>query len=247
MSMTRNPTLEEVISAAISSRLGALHTSMPGRVESYDASTQKATVKPLIQNVEIPLQGEEIVDILPILHDVPVIFPRSGGFFISFAIQPGDLVLLVFAERSIDVWVHGQGDDVNPVDTRRHDLSDAVCIPGLYPFQKSLKNSSTNGVKLGSDDNGGMRAEITSSELKVTLGSGETVTFSQSDAGASMKLGSGLVSAAIAENLQTLWELGLLPYLTLMAASITALGGNPPAPPPPWTPNIVSTKVKVPS
>lgn len=246
MSGTRIPTLAEVLTAAIDSRLGLLHTALPGRVESYDAASQKATVKPLIQNVELPDEGAEILDVLPVLHDVPVVFPRTAGFFLSLPVAKGDLVLLVFLERSADLWLHSQGGDTNPVDPRRHDLSDAVAIPGLFPFPRALKNAATDGVKLGGDAANAMRLEITAGgEFKVTVGSQPTLTLSQAGAAALLTLGTGAVSPAIAENMQVLWTL-LTGYLTAMAASITALGGAPPTPPPPWDPTIASMKVKVP-
>jgi hypothetical protein len=246
MSGTRIPSLVELLTAAIDGRLGGVHTALPGRIESYDASTQKATVKPLIQNVELPAEGAEIVDVLPVLHDVPVIFPRTAGFFLSLAVAPGDLVLLVFLERSADLWLHSQGGDTHPVDPRRHDLSDAVALPGLFPFPRALKHSNTSGVKLGSDAANGLCLELTAAgELKVTLGAQPVLTLAQGGAAAMLTLGTGAVSPAIAENFQVLWTL-LTVYLTAMAASITALGGSPPTPPPPWDPTIASMKVKVP-
>jgi hypothetical protein len=45
----------------------------------------------------------------------------------------GDYVLLVFCERSIDAWL-SIGGIVDPDDYRKFDLSDAVAIPGLFPF-----------------------------------------------------------------------------------------------------------------
>lgn len=242
---SRNPTLEEVLSIALEAQMGRIHTSIPGRIESYDSSTQKATVKPLVKNVEIPSEGNEIVDDLPVINDVPVIFPRSAGFFLSFKVAPGDLVLLLFCERSVDEWVHGNGENQEPADPRRHSLSDAVCIPGLFPFKKALKNSDTSGVKLGEDSPNGMRLEIAGGKLILTLADQATVVFQLSEAGATMTLGTGIFSPAIAEQLEILWT-ALVAYLTATAASITALGGAPPAPPPPWVPTIASTKVKVP-
>ncbi len=125
------PTFTDVLRLAVGQRLRDLHVSMPGRVESYDAATQEASVQPLIK---VALSDGKSAT-LPVINGVPVIWPRGGGAILSFPIQPGDTVLLVFGERSLDEWLQ-QGGEVAPADPRSHDLSDAVAIPGLYPFSE---------------------------------------------------------------------------------------------------------------
>lgn len=106
-----------------------LRVSLPARVESYDHTTQRASVKPVLRRSY--RDGE--VDDMPVIPDVPVVFPRSGGASLTMPVQRGDGVLLVFEDRSIDKWL-AEGGDVTPDDPRKHDLSDAVAVPGLYSF-----------------------------------------------------------------------------------------------------------------
>lgn len=124
---------------------------MPGRVEKYDAARQVADVKPLIQRRITTAEGGEIVESLPVIPDVPVVFPRAGGFFISLPIAVGDRVLLVFNDKSIDKFVTGEGEDTDPVDVRNQALSDAVALPGFHPFGEALTGVSTSDIVIGKE------------------------------------------------------------------------------------------------
>lgn len=124
-------TLADLLRLSTARSLLDVHVSMPGRIESYDAGKQEASVQPLIK-VALA-DGSEAS--LPVINHVPVVWPRGGGAILSFPLQSGDKVLLVFSERSLDEWLQ-QGGEVAPADPRAHDLSDAVAIPGLYPFSE---------------------------------------------------------------------------------------------------------------
>ena len=91
--MTQTPTLAQLIKQAIDSRLVDVHTAIIARVESYAPEKQQVDVSPVLKR-----QSED----LPMLCDVPVLFPRAGGFFISLPIQPGDFVQILFNESAID-------------------------------------------------------------------------------------------------------------------------------------------------
>ena len=102
MTLSRSPELEEVLANAIEYYLQDLHTCMPGRIQSYDSSRQKADIQPSLQRRIRHEDGSEDVEDLPILPDVPVVFPRGAGFFLAFPLNPGDQVMLHFAHNSID-------------------------------------------------------------------------------------------------------------------------------------------------
>src|ERR1035438_2366681 len=77
---------EAALNAALDAQRLNLHTSMPGTVTSYDPGTQTVQVQPGIQRL---FRGQGAVD-LPKLVDVPVFFPRGGGFVLSFPVPAGD-------------------------------------------------------------------------------------------------------------------------------------------------------------
>ncbi len=127
----RNPTLADVITQAMETRLSDLHVALPAQVMAYDPTLQTVDVKPMLTRV-IETDTGELPDVLPVIPAVPVAFPRAGNFFVSFPIKPGDFVLLVFVERSMDEW-WATGVEALPGDLRKHSLADAVAIPGVYP------------------------------------------------------------------------------------------------------------------
>lgn len=128
----KSPKLPDVIQSAIDNSMAGLYNCLPARIETYDASKQLATVKPLIKK---KFKNNDVLP-LPIINNVPVMFPRSGEAIISFPLKKGDTVAIFFTDRSMDEWL-SSGDDVTPADRRKHSLSDAIAIPGLYPFSSA--------------------------------------------------------------------------------------------------------------
>lgn len=106
---------------------------MPGAVIRYSTDGHpKVSVQPLTSAATDEGGGSKE----PILEDVPVLFPGSNLFRVSFALSPGDHVLLCFCDRSIDDWASmlDRPDALVPLpgesgDPRYHSMSDAVAIP----------------------------------------------------------------------------------------------------------------------
>lgn len=148
-------TLEQVLQDVLDSRFRDLHTSMPGRIESYDASKQTASVQPLIKRVDFDSDGEQSVSAYPVLNNVPVQWPRFGGFFVHGPLAKGDFVLLVFCETPTDPF-RARGTLTHPGDLRRHTLTGAVAIPGFYPSARAL-DSAGEDLVIGHEDGGQIR------------------------------------------------------------------------------------------
>jgi hypothetical protein len=162
--VSRSPSLAEVLDTALSRRLGELHTCLPGRVESYDASKQTVDVQPLVQAFALQEDGTTTTESLPVLSSVPLIFPGGGGFRATYPVASGDTVLVVFAEASLDAW-QPRGGVVAPPDTRRHHLADAVAIAGLHDNSKAWTGASTSAATWGKD--GGPQVVARSSALEL--------------------------------------------------------------------------------
>lgn len=153
----RTPSLADLLKRAIDYTLEDVHVMLPGKVASYDAATQKANVDLLVKRRIALDNGQELTETFPQLPNVPIVFPRGGGvpgFFVSFPIQVGDFVMVMFAERSIDAWLFSSGGVTDPNDFRKHDLSDAVAIPGLYPFSKALPDAHAANMAMGASGGG---------------------------------------------------------------------------------------------
>ena len=157
MSREEDPTLGEVIREALAKCVRELNVHLPGIVQSYDSQTQKAIVSPAIRRTFLNEEGEIATEVIPPISDVPIAFPGSGEFGMTFPIKAGDTVLLMFSDLSIDVWLQ-RGSIVDPGDDRSHALSDAIAIPGLRPFVSAtdqVDDAATvirGNMKLGSKD-----------------------------------------------------------------------------------------------
>ncbi len=141
--MTSPVTLTDAIKLAVQNNLNSIHTALPGSIISYDYTKQMASVQPLLNKVWT--DGTETP--MPVLQNVPVIFPKSGGASLTFPVNAGDTCLLLFIERSTDLW-KTQGGQVSPNDDRSFSLSDSVAIMGLFPFSESSQAINNTDVFL---------------------------------------------------------------------------------------------------
>jgi hypothetical protein len=132
--MSDTPTLKELIDSAIISRLLQVNICMPAIIEKYDSEDRKADVQPVLNR----LLDDDTTEPFPIIPNVPVQMPGGKKSTISFPLKSGDTVLLVVSLKSMDAWLSSTtGKRVDPRDTRRNNLQDAVAIPGVYPFPLS--------------------------------------------------------------------------------------------------------------
>ncbi len=123
--------LQEILKQAIDFELTEFHVCMPGKIETYDESLGTATIKPTLSR---RFRGAANSIEYPVIQKVPVVQPRTAKAQATLPITKGDLVLIVFADRSIENWDMSRGDEPREVrDLRRHDLSDAFAILGGYP------------------------------------------------------------------------------------------------------------------
>ena len=102
--------------------LSSLHCALPGIVESYNAETHTADIRPAVRI----RQGTE----LPLLQGVPVFLPQTAEGTAPWTVSPGDGCLVIFSDLPIDPWL--AGDDTAPVPDRKHDLSDAFAFIGFH-------------------------------------------------------------------------------------------------------------------
>lgn len=148
----RSPDLLGIIKDAIAAEILAIWTNLPCEVVSYDPDAVTVEVKPLIRiPARTPDGGIEMLEI-PILQDVPVMFPCAGGFTITHPINVGDECIVNFSSRNIDNWWQSGGVQ-NPFDTRHHDLSDGFAFFRPQSQAKKISGISTDNLEIRSDDN----------------------------------------------------------------------------------------------
>lgn len=131
MAPSTKPTEHDNLLAGVRGQMAKIHTLIPGIVDSYDEETQTATVRPAVKFAFRKADGGLERYSPGSIPNVPVAFPGSGDFSITWPLEPGESVLLGFCERSIDEWKTVAGEAHEPADARRFDLSDAIAIPCL--------------------------------------------------------------------------------------------------------------------
>lgn len=130
--------LMDIIRTQFKIDMSDIYTAMPCKIVNVyqDNKQQKVDVVPSVDNLLKDGTGEPGMQML----GIPVIFPGSQSTLISFPINNGDTVLCIFSQRSMDNFKIGSGEPTTANDYRKFSDQDAVAIPGLFPFGKSLNN-----------------------------------------------------------------------------------------------------------
>jgi hypothetical protein len=120
---------------------------MPGRIVSFDAGAQTATIQPLYKK---RLNGEPTA--LPQLLEVPVRFPRVGGFVVTAPVKNGDLVALRPQMRNTENY-HDGGGEYAAADTRSASLSDyEAFLDGGEPLSQPISSFNGSNFEIRSED-----------------------------------------------------------------------------------------------
>lgn len=91
-----------------------------------------------------PAQGLKEMASIP---SVPLIFPASKSAIMTFPVEVGDLVLLMFSERSIDAFKYSDGKSpIDPKDLRKHEYTDAIAICGMFTYPTALGIHPTDTI-----------------------------------------------------------------------------------------------------
>lgn len=126
------------------------HVCLPAIVQNYDPEKRIVDVQPTIRERYIGQDGAIQYVAYPLLINVPVVFPSAGDYIISLPISKGDECLVIFSDLAIDNWWL-YGNVQNPIEQRRHDLSDGMAIFGIKS-QAKLSNEEyttpTSGLAL---------------------------------------------------------------------------------------------------
>jgi len=178
---------EENIRAAIDQRLANFWTSAMGRVVSYDAAKQTASIQLTVKSYVKQEDGTRKAVDIPVLQDVPVQFPGSGGQTMTFPVKTGDEVMVNFMSRASDAQQQSGGDQ-SPPDASIGGLSHPRAMLGFKSAPKALQNVSTTATEIRSDD-GNTKIGI-SGDGGVGVATDKSVSISAA-AGVSMTGGAG--------------------------------------------------------
>lgn len=127
-----------------------LWTALPAIVTKVTLSAMTIEVQPALQAVIEDETGKLTPVNLPLLVDVPIVFPSAGGFTITLPIAIGDEVLVIFSSRCIDAWWQSGGVQ-QAMEARMHDLSDGFAIPGPRSTPRKISGISSTALQMRND------------------------------------------------------------------------------------------------
>ena len=150
-----------------------LRCCIPGVIQQYDPKTNTASIQPAIREEIVNEDNTVQYMNLPILVNVPIIFPSCSIGSIKMLLKQGDECLVLFSDLSIDnFWKYANVQ--NPIEVRRHDLSDGIAIPCVLS-QPNTKQFNGTGLEITS---GNSKIEIGKDEITFTNNYG-SVTLTQ--------------------------------------------------------------------
>lgn len=146
----------------LSGHSSGLYFCRPGIIEEFDPAANLAVVRPAIQAKVTPREGQPQYITFPTIIRVPVVIPyaQKAGLCITVPIRKGDECLLLFSDRMIDNFVKTGGivkpeccgGDNKTSEPRQHDLTDAICIPGIISQPFKVKNWNTEAIEMRTVD-----------------------------------------------------------------------------------------------
>ena len=138
---------EEALLRAFSGFQASLWTALPAVITKVDLGRMVVEAQPVIQARVRGTDSAFTWTSLPVLVDVPLVFPSGGGFMMTFPVATGDECLVIFASRCIDAWWQSGGVQIQ-ADLRLHDLSDGFALVGPRSQPRVVPGISTTDVVL---------------------------------------------------------------------------------------------------
>lgn len=187
------PTVAEALAEYAAASTSRLHVALPGAVIAYDAETNLADIELQVTDSYEDEAGATVREDYPTLIGVPIVFPRSKKAFFAWEVEKGDRVAVMFASQAIDQWL-GTGVKSAPGDLRRHDLSHAFAVPGLYPMTEPVPSADRQAGGAAVGIPGGNQIRFTPTQILLGKDAAEGVALGGKTDGEFTKLAATLGS-----------------------------------------------------
>ena len=133
--------------------------SLPGRIVTYDAATQTATIKICAESLYSSSKVSDKLAIRQDLTEVPVHTPSGGGWAITMPIAVGDTCIIFFSQIGYDHWLFDDLDEGGQLlgrpapHLRRHfHEDDGYALVGLNTIPRAIASYSTDGSQWRNSD-----------------------------------------------------------------------------------------------
>jgi len=124
-----------------------MYGPMTGKVVAYDSATRTVDVQPMVKRAIERLDGSLLLETLPVLPSVPVVFPMSGDFSITYPVAVGSYGLIIVLSDSDHIWRETQLE-AEPGDLRRFHLGCSRFLPGYAPDAVAMPAAAENALVL---------------------------------------------------------------------------------------------------
>lgn len=156
-----------------------------------------------------PDTGQGVYTKIVTLKQVKLATIGAGGFYITLPVAKGDECMLIFQDMCLDAAWQSGGINNPQLDKRRHDLSDAICLPLRWTQKNAISSVSNTSLQIRSLDN---QTHLDLTNGAITLLAGVVA------------LGNGTQQALVTADFYTWFTTNVLPFLVTKGY----LGPNPP-------------------
>lgn len=149
----------ELLQRVLDARAAEILTAIPGVIVSYDSTKQAADILPVVRRALTDENDKIVHEDLPIVPNVPILFPSGGGYSVTWPLVKGDPVDLIVQTYAFAQW--RQANEVSdPGDLRLHSLGNCMAIPGGRPNATLIPNTQAGAnayiiegpeIRLGAD------------------------------------------------------------------------------------------------
>ena len=162
---SRNPANDGTMTGMLREVMGkmtqGLDDCLPATVVAFDRTSNRATVKPMVQVVTT--KGEAVSRAQ--LVSVPVFQIGGGGFLLNFNLKPGDLGWIKASDRDTSLFLQ-QYSEQKPNTKRMHSFSDGLFFPDVMRGYTIDGEDAENAVLQTLD--GTCRVAIWPDRVKIT-------------------------------------------------------------------------------
>ena len=175
--------LSTVLGFVFEQMLKGIWTVAPGVIDSYNASTKRARVRPALRTLLTNGESES----QPVIVNVPVVHPSGGGFVVHLPVRRGDAVLMAFSRRGLSRFKQTFAE-VDPDDEGFFSIKDACVIPGFGSL--GITPATANGVSMQTED-GSNHIYVENGSVVVTSTGDVTVNASSTEINAATNVVNG--------------------------------------------------------
>lgn len=157
---SNNHDLAGMLTHTLGKTIQNIHCKLPAKIISYNRSTNRATVQPMI----MLLTTDNATFSRAPIAEVPVFQYGGGEFFISFNLKAGDLGWIDASDRDISLFLQTYSEEA-PNTIRTHDFADGIFYPDIMTKYTIQSEDAENMVIQNLD--GSIKITLGTSDIKI--------------------------------------------------------------------------------